>query len=546
MFSGAHPRRTVLTVALLLVIVFAVLSPCLESGFFPFWDDGMYLLGNPQVRSLSAKNIVNIFRTTVLDTYVPLTVLSFAVEYHFFGFDPFVYHLNNLFLHLAVTLGVFILARQMGFSFWAAWTGALLFGIHPMRVESVAWITERKDVLYACFYIAALNVYWGYLQSGRRSLFWITAGLGFLSLLAKPMALSLPLILLVLDWYARRSWRPGVLIEKAVLLIYIVPLTWITYTAFIRNPIRNLDGAFLSWIWSFLFYLRKFLWPLFLTPDYYIPQPVSLAHIEYSGSVLVFFLLLALAWRWRADRALGLAVLFYFCSIFFLLRFDIRQDYCFVADRFMYLPSLGICLWLGGKVRDLCHRRPTWLWVVAAVFLLLAIKSYWQGRLWKNNLVFWNYVIRHNPQSYAGYGNRGHIYRGLNQKDLALAEFKKSTDLYPHLAVGWEAQGNILQEAGHWPQALACYNKVIDIEPNNIKVYNKRAIVYRRMGRLDLAIKDLSTAIELNPRDPDPYETRGRLYREMGREKQAIADFRRAAKARNGRPQENESEFNRL
>ncbi len=544
MFFADPPNRPGLLVILLAVAVFAILSPCLRSGFFEHWDDGRHLLENPHVRSLAPENIIRIFRSTVNSIYIPLTVFSFALEYHFFGFDPFVYHLNNLLLHLATALGVFFLARRLGFPFWAAWLGGLLWGIHPMRVESVAWITERKDVLYGFLYVAALWVYADYIRSKRAVLFWVSVGLGCLSMLAKPMALSLPLILLLLDWYARRPWGYRVWMEKAAHLFYVVPLTWLTYSHFVRNPVRYLDQAFLTWIWTFIFYLRKFFIPLILVPDYYIPQPVSLAHHEYGVAVLIFFLLLGLIWRFRSDRNLVFGFLFYAGSIFFLLRFDIREDYCFVADRFMYLPSLGICLWLGGKIHAFMRRdgplsfRAAGYVALGLLFAALGVKAYRQAGLWNDGLTLWDHTISRNPQSYVGYVNRGCIYSDQKKKDLALTEFEKATQLYPHVAKGWYDRGNILKELARWHEALACYNKALNIEPDYVKVYNNRALVHRRLGRYNLAIRDFSTAIELQPDKAGTYFNRGLIYRELGFEDKAQADFQRARQASHAKAEE--------
>ncbi|MBI3617939.1 MAG: hypothetical protein HY210_06975 [Candidatus Omnitrophica bacterium] len=159
-----------------------VFSPML-AGQFTALDDPGHLLENPQVISLAPENITAIFRTTVNDTYIPLTVLSFAVEHHFFGFRPFVYHWDNLLLHMFVVGLLFGLGRRMGLSAPAAGAGSLLFAVHPMHVESVAWVTERKDVLYAFFYMLALYQYCRYLQEGTGARFYF---FGRLRLLKHP------------------------------------------------------------------------------------------------------------------------------------------------------------------------------------------------------------------------------------------------------------------------------------------------------------------------------------------------------------------------
>ena len=150
---------TAKNICILIAFVLVVFSPCLKAGFINFDDDGS-ILSNAALQDLSLHSIGQIFIQTLNGNYVPLTTLSFAVEKYFFGFNPFVFHLDNLLLYVGVVILVLLLAGRMGLSNGAAFFAALIFAIHPMKVESVAWVTERKDVLYALFYLLALHQYW--------------------------------------------------------------------------------------------------------------------------------------------------------------------------------------------------------------------------------------------------------------------------------------------------------------------------------------------------------------------------------------------------
>ncbi|MCK5581082.1 MAG: hypothetical protein KAJ18_07385, partial [Candidatus Omnitrophica bacterium] len=170
------------------LLIFIAYLPALQNDFVN-WDDDAHLFQNQFIQSF---NVQDIFTTTVNRTYIPLTSLSFAIEYYFFGEDPFVYHFNNVLLHLLVTGFVFQFGLRIGLSLTASTVGALIFGLHPMHVESVAWVTERKDVLYAFFYMLALLCYCSYVSSlatKRKGILLVaTMVLGVLSALAKPMA----------------------------------------------------------------------------------------------------------------------------------------------------------------------------------------------------------------------------------------------------------------------------------------------------------------------------------------------------------------------
>jgi len=262
--------RIFIFLTVILTVVFFSYVPTLDNDFV-LWDDDMHLLENISVRVLDFEHVGDIFKSTVNKIYIPLTTLSFAIEYHFFEYDPFVYHLDNLLLHLGVVAFIFWLGLRLGLPIAGSGIAALLFGIHPMHVESVAWVTERKDALYSFFYMAALLSYCRYLDFTKSTpsfqirksyrLLVLSAVFGILSILAKPMALSLPLILLLFDWFHRRKITGAAIFEKVPVTVAIAGITWISYVGHARIPGKNIVEGLLIWPWTFVFYLRQFLFP---------------------------------------------------------------------------------------------------------------------------------------------------------------------------------------------------------------------------------------------------------------------------------------------
>ncbi|MEA3225011.1 MAG: hypothetical protein U9Q07_03610, partial [Planctomycetota bacterium] len=334
---------------LILALTFLAYLPTLSNDFI-YLDDDSHLLNNPDLRVLDWAHIKRIFTTTINTTYIPLSLLSFAFEYHFFQYDPFIYHLNNLLLHLGVTALVYVFALQVGLPLFAASAATALFGLHPIHVESVCWITERKDVLYAFFYMGALCLYWQYLSASMKKTVYYAAAVmcGILSMLAKPMALTLPLVMLLCDWLKGRKWGVEMIVDKIPHTLYVVPLTWLTLSANtgMVKPSLELSGI-ITWVWTFVFYIYKFLLPVSLIPRYMPPEPVTLANPVYATSVALFVVLIVAFIRWRKHRWLVFAAAYYFFSIFILLRANTVVDTDVVADRFMYLPCLGICFLFG-------------------------------------------------------------------------------------------------------------------------------------------------------------------------------------------------------
>ena len=515
-------------------VTLSVFSPML-AGQFTALDDPGHLLENPQVISLAPENITAIFRTTVNDTYIPLTILSFAVEHHFFGFHPFAYHLDNLLLHLFVVGVLFSLGRRMGLSALAAGAGSLLFAVHPMHVESVAWVTERKDVLYAFFYMLALHQYWRYLQTGAGRAFAFSVAFGFLSILAKPMALSLPLVLCLFDFFYGRKLSGRWLAEKLVHAAYVIPVAWITAALHQRRLMDNWAEAALTAVWSFVFYIRKFIYPVDLSPLYATPSPVSLENPEILFSVILFAVYAACLARYRGNRWFFFANGFFVASIFFLVRLRTSWGLHEVADRFMYLPSAGFCLLLGLGVERLflrarANKQATAALVLglALVFTVLSTQSYRQTQVWENDTTLWAAVIRKGATDRLAYFARGKMYDEKGDQVNAVADYTMAVTLDPKFPRAYNNRGIIYGKQGDYPRAFADFNRALALYPAFAQAYNNRGLIYFYLLEDHLALEDFNKAIELRPRVVSSYVNRARLFGVTGQYRLAAEDFTRA------------------
>ena len=514
-------EKRLIILGIILIITFASFLPTLHSEFTN-WDDISHLTENMAVRSFNLKNI---FTSTVDIGYNPLIVLSFALEYHFFGLNPFIYHLDNLLLHLVITGLIFVFALQMGLSIRVAAFTSLLFGIHPMHVESVAWIAERKDVLYAVFYMWALCCYLQYLRDQKVRTYLFTIVLGILSILAKPMALSLPLILFVCDWLQGRKFERKVFLEKIPHFMYIIPITWLTYSLNARGPEESLFEGVLIWIWSLTFYIQKFFLPITLVPLYPLPQPVSIYNLHYALAICILLLLTIWIVRYRRNRWLIFAILFYFASIFFLLRYD-NYDTVTVADRYMYLPSVGVCVFLGvlfDKMLSSLNRRAVVLkrfaqFCLIVLFSVLCVKTYSQSKVWKNSVVLWTYVINKCPDKTSkvttlAYTNRGIALGRQGKYDLAMDDFDKALETRAgFLTYIFNSRAIVHWIRGNHRLAIEDFNKVLAFDPNFSSTYNNRGMVLRDLGLYVLAMADFNKALELDPSCFRARNNRNQLY----------------------------------
>jgi tetratricopeptide (TPR) repeat protein len=517
--------------AIVLVVTFLAFFPSLQNKFITNDDPG-HLLNNEAVRSLSLESIGRMFQQTPNQTYVPLTTLSFAVEYHFFGFNPFVYHLNNLFLHLCVVGLIFWIAvRFLKLSALAAALGALIFGIHPMHVESVAWITERKDVLYSVFYLLAVERYGAYSHNHRRRNYYLALVFALLSILSKPMALSLPLVFFILDWYTRRKFDLVLLIEKIPYVLIIAPIAWITYILNARvvgtTPLETL----LTWVWSLMFYPQKFLFPDVLLAIYSLPKPVTLVNFEFLKAVVLFVAVVSLLFIYRKQRLLIFAALFYFVSIFFLLRFDDQADVNFVADRFMYLPSFGLCLALGVGCERLMSRFDRK--VVGAClligFLFLGGKTFAQTKVWGDGVLLWSGVITRYPDCFNAYDHRGYAFAERGNFKAAIEDYNQALRLKPRYMAAYHNRALAYSQIGEDQKALADFENVFTLNPLYVNGYFNRGIYFAQRGENEKAIADYSRALELtNGQYIAALSNRGAVYFAQNKNTQAMTDFSQA------------------
>lgn len=545
-FSPKHLR--IAAISLILITVFLSYTPVFRADFLN-WDDEGQLVNNLAVRSLSPENIREIFTTTPYKTYVPLSILSYALEYHFFEYNPFIYHLDNLLLHLAVTFLVFIFSLRLGLTILGAFATALLFGLHPMHVESVAWVTERKDVLYAFFYMLALYSYWRYLETAKKLPFILSVIFGLLSMLAKPMALSLPLVLVVCDWFYGRKWSLRVFFEKIPYVLYVVPLGWLTYSLYMRLPASSFSHAPLIWIWTFIFYLRKFLYPAMLIPVYEVPLWFSIINTDYFFPAAFFILILVCLVYYRRNRWLIFAFAFYFFSIFFLLRYDYGNDATFVADRFMYLPSVGFCVLFGAAVGNVFgwsskrSKLVTGLVVLclAVFFAVLGRQTFSQSKIWSKSYSLWEQQMRYHPNSFIALNNFATAYCDQEEYKNAVAKYKslaakdpffvkspdfkiieKAVALYnravlinPYYADARYNLGNIYKDLGDFERAAALYQKTLRLSPDYKNAYYGLAFIYAKTGRPQEAIDNYQKILEKHSDNEDIYVALIKTYNEL-------------------------------
>jgi hypothetical protein len=372
------------------------------------WDDNVYVIDNPYVRSFSTENLKTIWSTHFNGSYLPLTMMSYMVDYAIGELNPVGYHAVNLFFHIINTALVYILIiRLSNENRLAAFIVAIIFGIHPMHVESVAWVSARKDVLCGFFCLLSLIAYLHYVHEAKQRGLILSFLFFSLALFSKVTAMMLPLLLLLIDWYHGRKWHVSLVTEKFSFFIVaalFVLIGLVSQKAAGAVRITSIGEMILIPHYSLYFYLEKFFLPMRLSSLY--PYPTvhnGFFPVMVYAAVPIVYGLAYVVWKYRTQKTLIFGVLFFVVMIFPVLQ-HLRFSNIIAADRFTYLPFIGlvhpIAVWVSQKYND----SATYLQRTIAVggVLLLAVLfvlTMERVTVWNNSDTLWHDVLLKYPHA---------------------------------------------------------------------------------------------------------------------------------------------------
>jgi hypothetical protein len=539
--------KIALSVCLLVVIVAVSFFPSLKNGFVN-WDDDAYVTGNVFIRSFSISNIQHIFTSFFIGNYQPFTILSYLFEYCLFGPNPFNYHLTNLFLHILNAIFVFWLIYLFTKKTSVSLITALLFGIHPLHVESVAWISERKDLLYTLFFLAALICYVYYLRALKTGKYYCFSLILFVfSLLSKAMAIILPIILLNIDYFICRKWDKNKLVDKIpfFVLSFIFGILGViaqsSSGAIRTEDLANLFNRFVTANYSIMFYLNKIFIPIKLSCCYpRLVNHLSWGLIALPGFYIIFCIIIFLFSQHKKKIIFG-NVFFLICILPILQFAPIGET--IVADRYMYLPVVGIFYLVAEGLVWLCQAK--WRYkrimkIIVLVFLIcltvtLSLLTQKRCKVWQDSLTLWNDVLSKYPNAIMAYNNRGmafnskkeynkaildfnhvisfvsdsdgrpiylylvNLYRAIGKDEKAEQLLDKVREIDAKLARQYYERGNQCKAAGKNNEAIALYGKGLELYPNNLALCNELGATYIYVGRFKEAETLFKKTLEIRP-----------------------------------------------
>ncbi|NTW31267.1 MAG: tetratricopeptide repeat protein [Bacteroidetes bacterium] len=497
-------------------------------------DDDMYILKNPYIRDFSLNGIKAIFTSFYCSNYHPLTTITYLFEFKCFGLSPFPYHLINVILHLINTFIVYKLSEKLSGNSLTALIVTALFAVHPMHVESVAWVSERKDVLYALFYLLALLVYLRYIGNGYKLKYYTgVLFLFILSLLSKSAAVTLPLLMILVDIYKGRKINTKSLLEKIPFLLLSVVfgiLAIMSQQVVGSGNEISLSFNFIERIflltYTLAFYLVKLVFPFNLSAMHYYPNEQTLPWEFYATFP---FLLIT---GWLLLKKTSLRKVIFFGVIFFIITISVMLQivhvgFALAAERYSYIPYLGLFFIIGQWITDI--QKIYFKKVVFAIFFLFIIifsyQTYDRIGAWKNGETLFTDIIKKNPEMYHAYWMRGNIKYNKDDLQGALIDYNKAIEYNPYFTLCFIVRGDIHNRLNNYNEALKDLNKAISSDSTIAEAYNTRGMTYLGLGNTKLALNDYNKAVKLTPKYLKAYINRGVLKAKTNDLEGAMKDF---------------------
>jgi len=557
-------NRRIWVAALLVSISTLILYlPSIQNDFVN-WDDDRYVYENEHIRSLDYKFLKWSFGFHISNWH-PLTLISHSVDYALWGLNPIGHHLTNIIFHSANTLLLFILtlylltnvsSAQSSFSenssilstkyIFTASVAALLFGIHPIHVESVAWVSERKDVLSTFFALLSLIFYFKYALSQeikRQPWYYILSLFLFvLALMSKPMAVTLPLILIILDIFpfqrfsSKKDFKANfkIVIEKLPFISFSLISTVLTIIAqHSEHAIGSLKTYPLFFriataINGLTFYLKKILLPIGLSPFYPFPTNNSLFSFKHIiAAVVVISITIFCVWAWKRGMKIYTAVWAYYVITLLPVIGIIQIGEQAAADRYSYMPSIGLFILIGLGIsyawdKHYSSKRLAYfckkiiLFMLILISLTLSILTVKQTKIWTDSITLWSYELKGYPDFWLGYHNRAHAYTTLGEYEHASKDIDKAIFYNPKYPQSYFLRAINQIGLGDYHRALTDLDKAVKLNPQFADAYYIRSKVYIKLDNYQRALLDLDRAIGLKTQfAAEAYREKQEIYKKL-------------------------------
>lgn len=511
-----------LPLALLLIatLTVAVYWPVLQNGFIDF-DDEDYVTANMVVRQgLTLKGLIWAFTTFQAGNWHPLTWLSHMLDVELFGLNPIGHHATNLLLHAVNSLLLCALLHRLTGLLGRSAVVAMLFAIHPLHVESVVWVAERKDVLSTLFWLLTMGAYVWYVGKPSLKRYLPVAAFFALGLMAKQMLVTLPVILLLMDYWPlnrltpRQEKHQTKKIDIKFLLIEKIPLVALSAAASLvilrahasAKALFNVDGESLllhsgNALLSYVKYIRNMFWPVDLAL-FYPFEPSAVTALKVAGAAVLLAGLTGLSVAQGRKRPyLAFGWFWYLITLFPVIGF-IRVGGQALADRYTYIPLIGLFLMIVWGIAGVAGKWrkgfPAMAGVAVIVVAILSVLTVTQIRYWQNSYDLFAHALAVVKRNWLAHNNMGILYAQHNRNDEAIYHFQESVRLNPKGVVGFRNLGNAYQSVGRNTEAIEAYRQAVWINPNDAESHYRLGLAYLLGGNSDFAQQEYRQLLRLN------------------------------------------------
>jgi protein O-mannosyl-transferase len=525
----------------LAAIIWVVFGQTLSHDFVNY-DDGQYVYDNPVVqKGLTWEGFHWALTYGQIGHWHPLTWLSHMLDCQFYGLNSGGPHLTNILLHTSTTILLFLLLRRMTGFLWRSAFVAAVFAIHPLRVESVAWVAERKDVLSALFFMLTLWAYVRYVLRPSMIRYSVVALFFALGLLSKNMLVTMPFILLLLDYWPLNRFAdasPPVLrrlvAEKIPLFVLMVgscvatALVPETVFAGLRLPFPlRMENAVVSYV----IYLRQMIYPSGLACIY--PNPTNHLPFWQVGEALALLLAISgTVWAFRKTRPCLVVGWLWYLGMMIPVIGIVQISFYAHADRYTYLPQIGLYLLLTWIAVDLCAgwrlRRVVLGFCSTIILAALIFCARTQTSYWRNSESLWNHTLACTSDNAIAYDYRGGSFLRQGRLEEEIADFQRALEIEPYYAEAQYDLGTALLQKGQLNEAITHFQKALEINTNYADAYDNLGNALLQKGNVDAAIDHFRMALKIMPGSAEAHNNIGNALLQTGNLDEAIVHFQQA------------------
>ena len=552
--ESMQPNRLPRLVYLLLIFTTLVVFHQLPSHDFINLDDNLYVYENTRVQAgLTQEGVAWAFTTFEAYNWHPLTWLSHMLDFQLFGLRPGLHHLTNLLFHLANTALLFFVLRRMTGALWRSGFVAALFALHPLHVESVAWVAERKDLLSAFFWFLTIWVYIRYVERPELNRYLLVLFFFVLGLMAKPMLVTLPFVLFLLDFWPLNRMQFGyissashpdkprvpafrLVAEKIPLFVIVATSIIVTLAAQQKGgalkslEVFSLKTRLANALISYVSYIGKMIWPQNLAV--YYPHPAVVPTWQAAGCGLLLICLSALfIWASRKRPYLAVGWLWYLGTLVPVIGL-VQVGSQAMADRYTYIPLIGLFIVIAWGVPGILagwrYRRIVLATLTTVLLLGFTMCTWLQVRYWQNSLTIFQHTVNVTTDNHFAHNNLGVALAKGGRLDEAVDHYYVALRIKPNEAEVYNNLGNVLEAQGNLDEAIRHYYEALRINPDNAKAHNNLGNVLATKGNVDEAVSHYSEALRIEPDYAGAHYNLGNVLAERGNVDEAINHYKEA------------------